>query len=192
MTSMSFCCTDACTVSVSVMVRFRMLGRLDGGGDVLAVVPLAPLSFVGVLDELSEPVLSPDGGCGRESAAGTEASCRETAFSIVMGGGAGAVGDMRGVLSMGSGLAVLKAKPLSNMFAFDVVAGPVNGPVRMSGSPLGRFPAPTKCAFANRSSIFWASTSPVTRAWALAIPAFDETDHAILSRINSMDRFRTF
>jgi hypothetical protein len=57
---MSFCCTDAWTVSV--IVRFSTLGRLEGGGDDLAVVPLAPLSLVGVLDELSDPVLSPGRG----------------------------------------------------------------------------------------------------------------------------------
>lgn len=99
---------------------------------------------------------------------------------------------MRGVLSMGSGLAVLGANSLSNTFAFVVIAGPVNGPVGMSGSPFGRFPAPSRCAFASRSSIFWVSKSPVTRACALAIPAFDETDQAIRSLINSMDRFSTF
>jgi len=43
------------------MVRFNTLGRLEAGGVVFAVVPLmalAPLSFVGVLDELSDAVLS--------------------------------------------------------------------------------------------------------------------------------------
>jgi hypothetical protein len=46
-------------VSVSVIVRFRKLGRLDDGGDVFAVVPL---SFVGVRDELSDAVPSSDKG----------------------------------------------------------------------------------------------------------------------------------
>jgi hypothetical protein len=36
--------------------------------------------------------------------------------------------------------------------------------------------------------MFCISTSPVARAWALAIPAFDEAAQAIRSLINSMDR----
>jgi hypothetical protein len=48
-------------VSVSVIVRFKTLGRLEAGGDVFVVIPLmalAPLSFVGVLEEPSDAVLS--------------------------------------------------------------------------------------------------------------------------------------
>jgi len=141
-----------------------MLGRLEGGGEVLAVVPLVPLSFVGVLDEFSDPEFSSDCGLGRESAAEVEVSCREPRTLTAAGGGAEEAGDMSGVLSMGSGLEVLGANSLSNTFAFEVVAGPVNGPVRRLGSPLGRFPAPTRCALDRRSSIVWASTSPVARA----------------------------
>jgi hypothetical protein len=189
MASMSFCCTDAWTVSVSVIVRFSTLGRLEGGGDVFAVVPL---SFVGVLDELSDPVLSACRDCGRVSEVEVDRSCSEPRTAIGIGGGPRVVGDMRGVLSMGSGLADRGAKSLSKMLAFVVAAGPVNGPGGMAGCPFGRFPAPSRCAFDSRSNMFCVSTSPVTRACALAIPAFDETDQAIRSLINSMDRFSTF
>jgi hypothetical protein len=100
---------------------------------------------------------------------------------------------MRGVLSMGSGLEVLGANILSNILASDdVAAGPVKGPTGKLGSPSGRFPAPTRCALASKSNMFCVSTSPAALAWALAIPALEETDQAMRSRMNSIERFRTF
>jgi hypothetical protein len=176
-------------VSVSVIVRFSTLGRLEGGGDVFAVVPL---SFVGVLDELSDPVLSACRDCGRVSEVEVDRSCSEPRTAIGIGGGPRVVGDMRGVLSMGSGLADRGATPRPTLWALGVAPAPVTGPGGRGGCPFGRFPAPSRCAFDSRSNMFCVSTSPVTRACALAIPAFDETDQAIRSLINSMDRFSTF
>lgn len=176
--------------SMSVAVRFNTLGRLDGGGDVLAVVPL---SFVGVLEEPSDSVPSPWNGCDRGSGPDSEPSYwgarvpNRPGFLV----GALLLGDGRGDLSIGSGLEVLGINCLSNTFASEGIAGPVSGPVRILGSALGRLAAPTTWAFANRSSIFCISTSPVTRACALAIAAFGETVHPIRSFINSIERFKT-
>jgi len=57
------------------MVRFSSLGRLDDGGDVRAVWAVLPLSFVGVLDEFSDPVLSPAGSKGCGSRVEVDAPC---------------------------------------------------------------------------------------------------------------------
>ena len=99
---------------------------------------------------------------------------------------------MSGVLSIGSGLAVLGANILSNTFTSEAMAGPLNGPVRILGSPPGTLSRPSSWALANKSSMFCISTSPVARACALAIAAFDATDQPMRSLMNSRDRFRTF
>jgi len=190
MASISFCCT--LTWAVSVIVRFRAVGRLDIGGEVSAVVRL---SFVGVLDELSDrSALSPI-GWDRADALDSIAplgvfSSSGTPFS--MGGSAVVTGEIRGVRSIDSGLAVRGANSLSKTLSLDTMAGPLKGPVGMVESPFGRFPAPRSCALARRSNMCCISRSPVTLACALAIPAEDVADQPMRSFMNSMDRFRTF
>lgn len=188
MASTSFCCIDACAVSVKDLLK--TLGLLDGGGEDWEVWSVPPLSLVGVLDE---------------SAESDEAAPADTECDGLAPGAAACSADRRGEgeafaveaeatgPAIWSGLADLGIKSLSNTFSPETSAGPVRGPWGTAGSGFGRLPAPTMFALARSSSMLWASWSPETRAWALAIAALLALAAAqpMRSRMNSIERLRT-
>jgi hypothetical protein len=169
------------------MVRFKCSVGRRRGGDLLAVVSPSR----GVLDEFS--VLDSPGGEAEDDGFDAAASVCELGSSLgdsLAPGILDVVGESA-VSSSISGLLVLGINCFSNTLSADSSAGPLSGPVSW-GSAYGRFPAPTSCARASKSSIFWVSTSPVARAWALAMPALDVMDQPILSFIKSIDRLSMF
>lgn len=163
------------TTSVSVRFKAARCGRRGGGGEdeVAGARELDDSEVRSVLDVLRAP---------RESEA-LLVSPASPAVARWTGGFA--------VSSMLSGLSERSAmKPLSKGLSPDMSAGPVTGP--SAPKPWAPVPSwPMRFARVRSSIMLCTSWSPLSLAWAFAIPGLVAAQPS-LSRINSMERFSTF